>query len=127
SGPGSAPGGTGRHGQHTTNLVGAEAQRRGPAHAGHDGDVVHLRDHGIEADPVDDVAAVEVDHRDAAARLDTGVAQAVVERQAGEGAVARLGACDHGEVVDEGQSAQVTRHEGDRLEAPRGEIDAAEL
>src|SRR4029079_3994970 len=51
-------------------LVGLEADRRRPAHAGEEGDVVQLADHALDALPGGHVAGREVEDGKAAARLD---------------------------------------------------------
>ena len=82
--------------------------------------VVELLDHALDVQPVDDVAALEVDHHDAAAGRDALGRQRLAEFEAGERLV--LGAWtrqpDDGETVGEDEAAQITGTEGDRFEAP---------
>ena len=97
-------------------------------HAGQGGDVVELLDHALDHQPVLDVAGGEVDHREVAERADALAREALVEREAVEGAVlARAGDADDRVVADEGDAAGEALQEADRLEAAGGEIDVAEL
>ena len=55
--------------------------------AGQERDVVKLAHHAFDPDPMGHVAAGEVDHGEAAARLGVARRERLVEREAGEGPV----------------------------------------
>lgn len=115
------------HAQHAADVVFDEADRARPVDPVEDPDIVQLDHVALELEPVNDVATLQVDDHDAAARLGIAAGEILVERQALEALIARFGEPNDGKMANEREAAQVTRAEGQRLEATLSEIDGADM
>ena len=82
----------------------------------------------FEPEPLDHIAAVDIDHDQAATGARVPVGEAPVEGQTGKAsAEPRLREADDGRPADEGEAARIAGAETDRREAAAGRIDGAEL
>src|ERR1043166_1571005 len=109
------------------DLVGLEAQSHRFLHLREDDDVIQLGYRTLEFDPLHDVTGLEVDDLQAALRDGVALGEFLVERQAGEGFLARLAQTDDRVIPRERQPAEITGAEGDRLELPGLAVDPAEI